>query len=345
MGPGRRWSAEAGIPIAEATRTGLPVLVASPEAWAARYAGGAYVRGASASAAWAALPLLIGGEAAGALLWTWLRPREFPAPEAALMEAVARLCSQALERARLLEAERRARSDAETANRAKTEFLSAMSHELRTPLNAIVGYVDLMEMGLRGPVTEAQLQDLGRIKRAQGHLLGIIDDILNFARVEAGRLEYEREPIELRPLLDELETLVAPQLAERGLAYACACDPGLVALGDRDRVLQILVNLLSNAVKFTEGGGRVEVSAGEEGERVVVRVRDTGRGIPRERLDEVFDPFVQIDRHRTDPARQGVGLGLAISRELAQGMGAELTAWSAPGEGSCFTLSLPRASA
>ena len=343
MGPGRRWAAEANIPIAEATRTGAAVLVGSPGAWAERYTGGVYVRSGSASAAWAALPLAVGGAPAGALLWTWLRPREFPAGEAAVMETVARLCSQALERARLLEAERRARSEAEAANRAKTDFLSAMSHELRTPLNAIVGYVDLLEMGLRGPVTEAQLQDLGRIKRAQAHLLGIIDDILNFARIETGRIEYEREPITLQPLLEELETLVAPQLAARGLRYVCDCETGLVALGDRDRVRQILVNLLSNAVKFTDAGGLVEVSAGEDGERVVVRVRDTGRGIPRERLDEVFDPFVQIDRHRTESARQGVGLGLAISRELAHGMGAELTAWSAPGEGSCFTLALPPA--
>ena len=343
MGPGRRWSAEASIPIAEATRTGQAVLVGSPEAWAARYAGGAYVRKASGSAAWAALPLVMGGAPAGALLWTWLHPHDFPADEAALMEAVARLCSQALERARLLEAERRARADAEAANRAKTDFLSAMSHELRTPLNAIVGYVDLLEMGLRGPVTPAQLHDLGRIKRAQAHLLGIIDDILNFARIEAGRLEFAREPVEVGPLLDEVETLVAPQLAERGLRYACGGDSGLVALGDRDRVRQILLNLLSNAIKFTDPGGRVEVSAAEEGDAVAVRVRDTGRGIAPERLAQVFDPFVQVDRHRTQAAQQGVGLGLAISRELARGMGAELTAWSAPGEGSCFTLTLPRA--
>jgi signal transduction histidine kinase len=220
-----------------------------------------------------------------------------------------------------------------------------MSHELRTPLNAIVGYVDLLEMGLRGPVTEGQLHDLGRIKRAQAHLLGIIDDILNFARIEAGRLEYAREPIEVEPLLGELETLVSPQLAERGLSYACGGAPGLVALGDPDRVRQILLNLLSNAIKFTEPGGRVEVGAAEEGESVAIRVRDTGRGIAPERLAQVFDPFVQLDRHRTHSAQQGVGLGLAISRELARGMGAELTAWSAPGEGSCFTLALPRAPA
>jgi signal transduction histidine kinase len=319
------------------------VLVGSPEAWAARYAGGAYVRRSSASAAWAALPLAVGGVTAGALLWTWLAPREFPPGEAALMETVARLCSQALERARLLEAERSARAEAEAANRAKTDFLSAMSHELRTPLNAIVGYVDLIELGLRGPVTEPQLHDLGRIKRAQAHLLGIIDDILNFARVEAGRLEYARDPVPLKPLLGELETLVAPQLAARGLRYACDCDTALVALGDRDRVRQILLNLLSNAVKFTDAGGAVEVSAAEDGDAVAIHVRDTGRGIAPERLEEIFDPFMQIDRHRTQAAQQGVGLGLSISRELARGMGAELTARSVLGEGSCFTLALPRA--
>jgi signal transduction histidine kinase len=130
------------------------------------------------------------------------------------------------------------------------------------------------------------------------------------------------------------------ELAARGLRYACDCDSSLVALGDADRVRQILLNLLSNAVKFTDPGGAVEVSAGAEGEGVAVRVRDTGRGIAPERLEEIFDPFVQIDRHRTQAAQQGVGLGLSISRELARGMGAELTARSAPGEGSCFTLLL-----
>ncbi|HEX2210282.1 MAG TPA: PAS domain-containing sensor histidine kinase [Longimicrobium sp.] len=233
---------------------------------------------------------------------------------------------------------------AEEANRAKTEFLSAMSHELRTPLNAIAGYVELIVMGIRGPVTDEQKADLERIRRAQRHLLSLINDVLNFAKVEAGHLEIAREAVPVAALVEEIEPLIGPQRSTKGLAYHCAAgDRAVRAWGDAERIRQILLNLVTNAAKFTPPGGRIEVAVEAGAQHVHVRVADTGRGIPPDRLKSIFDPFVQIDRQHTEPSQQGVGLGLAISRELARGMGGEITATSVPGEGSTFTLTLPRA--
>jgi signal transduction histidine kinase len=200
-----------------------------------------------------------------------------------------------------------------------------------------------MEMGLRGPVTDAQASDLARIRRSQRHLLGLINDVLNFARVEAGHMELRIADMPLADLVEGLEALVAPQVLERGLAYDCPlADPSLVARADPEKVRQILLNLLSNAVKFTPVGGTVRVTARAEDGRVLVRVRDTGAGIPADRLESIFEPFVQLGRSLTS-AHQGTGLGLAISRDLARAMGGDLSAESAVGEGSVFTLSLPRA--
>jgi signal transduction histidine kinase len=262
------------------------------------------------------------------------------------------------ERQRLLaesEAARRAaeeaRAVAEAANRAKGEFLATMSHELRTPLNAIAGYAELLALGVRGPLTEAQSQDMARIRRANQHLTGLVTDVLNFARLEAGQVEYHVAEVHLGPLVADLEALVGPQLAAKRLAYdhdACGPDTPAqphVVRADAEKVRQVLVNLLSNAIKFTDAGGRISLACEDDAPAGVVRVRvtDTGRGIPPERLAHVFEPFVQVDRDLTHTSQQGVGLGLAISRDLARGMGGELSAESIPGEGSTFTLTLPRA--
>jgi signal transduction histidine kinase len=200
-------------------------------------------------------------------------------------------------------------------------------------------------MGVRGELTEGQRADMERIKRSGQYLLGLINDVLNFAKLDAGQVEYRFEDVQVTPLLDGLEELIRPQVDAKELRYQHdVCGPQHVVRADPEKMRQILLNLLANAVKFTEPGGEVALlcSCGDDGENVHITVRDTGRGIAPDKLHLVFDPFVQVDRHLTPMSQQGVGLGLAISRDLAQGMGGSLTARSQPGVGSEFELTLPR---
>ncbi len=246
-------------------------------------------------------------------------------------------------RAQTEELERRS-ADAETANRAKSQFLAAMSHELRTPLNAIGGYTQLMQMGISGPITPSQREQLDRIQHSQAHLLGIINDILNFSRMEAGQVVYEIGPVNMRALVDLVVPMVAPQADAMRLRLTTGnCPPDIVAQADRAKVEQILLNLLSNAVKFTSEGGEIEVSCRTEGDAVLASVRDTGIGIPGDKRDDIFAPFVQVGRSLASP-KEGTGLGLAISRDLARAMQGDLTVESTEGVGSTVTLSLPRGS-
>jgi signal transduction histidine kinase len=246
-----------------------------------------------------------------------------------------------MDNARLYEAERRARAEAEAANKAKSQFLANMSHELRTPLNAIGGYADLVLEGIRGPITPAQRADIERIKRSQRHLLSLINDILNFAKIEAGRVRFTLTDVPLATALAELETLVAPQLREKAIRYEYRCtDSTLVARADGERMQQILLNLVSNAVKFTPQGGEIVVECEGRSDAVVIRVRDSGIGIPGDKLEHIFEPFVQLDAGERSRAG-GTGLGLAISRDLARSMKGDLTAESVVGKGSTFTLVLP----
>jgi PAS domain S-box-containing protein len=242
---------------------------------------------------------------------------------------------------RLLKLEQEARAEAEAANRTKGEFLAVMSHELRTPLNAIGGYAELMEMGIRGPVTSEQREDLRRIQTSQRHLLGLINEVLNYAKLETGTVQYVIENVTIQDALGAAQSLVAPQARAKGLILAVSdCGESLTARADAEKLRQILVNLLSNAVKFTDAGGRIDLSARKSEGSVVIEVRDTGIGIAAEKLQAIFDPFVQVRSDLTRP-HEGTGLGLAISRDLARGMNGDLTVESSPGIGSSFILTLP----
>ncbi len=236
---------------------------------------------------------------------------------------------------------RLAREAAENANRTKADFLAAMSHELRTPLNAISGYVQLMQMELHGPLTEKQRTALERIGRSQGVLARLIEDVLSFARIDAGHVEYNLADVPIEALLDGVEALVSPQIELKGLRYSyCHIDAGVTVHADRDKVEQIMLNLLSNAIKFTDAGS-VSIECDTTSTGIVVRVRDSGRGIPTDKLHSIFEPFVQVESGLKRGAG-GTGLGLAISRELARGMSGDITAESTEGKGAVFTLELPR---
>ncbi|HWH51000.1 MAG TPA: PAS domain S-box protein [Gemmatimonadaceae bacterium] len=231
--------------------------------------------------------------------------------------------------------------EALAANRAKSEFLAAMSHELRTPLNAIGGYTQLLQMQIPGPLTPDQAEHLARIQRSQQHLLGIINDILNFSRVEAGQVDYAIETFRVLDVVEGVVPMIEPQLRQRELTLHRSEDAlDLAVRADRSKVEQILINLLSNAIKFTPAGGRVEVTWEDCGQTVALHVSDTGIGIQPAHLESIFAPFVQVGRSLANP-KEGTGLGLAISRDLAKAMSGDLSVQSKEGAGSTFTLTLP----
>jgi|tagenome__1003787_1003787.scaffolds.fasta_scaffold20988653_4 PAS domain S-box-containing protein len=262
--------------------------------------------------------------------------RRFTAADLPLAEELARRAALAVDNARLYR-------EAHEANRAKSQFLTTMSHELRTPLNAIGGYTELIELGLRGPVTPEQLEDLGRIQRSQKHLLGLIDDLLNFARIETGHLELKLDDVSVEEELAAVQSLIEPLMMAKHIRYSQRHGERSVRCrADRDRMRQVLLNLLSNAVKFTASGGEIALAWEAREGTVDIRVRDTGTGIPVHKLDIIFEPFVQLTNSLTR-VTEGTGLGLSISRELARAMNGDVTVVSQLGQGSTFTFTLPRA--
>ncbi|HEU5175266.1 MAG TPA: ATP-binding protein [Gemmatimonadaceae bacterium] len=260
----------------------------------------------------------------------------YSAADLQLAEDLVRRASIAIDTAILYE-------QAQEANRAKASFLAAISHDLRQPLNASLGFLEIALMGIRGDVSAALREDLERVRRNQQHLLALINDVLSFARVEAGQLLVRRDVVPLREVLDGLPSLVSPQANAKGITLSIrGCPRDVTVLGDRDRVVQIFTNLLTNAIKATPSGGRVSVECEPGGDVVLGHVRDTGVGIPDEMRDRIFEPFVQVARSLNKP-EDGIGLGLSISRNLARAMGGDLTVESALGQGSVFTVRLPTA--
>jgi len=259
-----------------------------------------------------------------------------------ILQSAVRARERQLDVRNLVTSERAARKQAEEANRAKSQFLATMSHELRTPLNAIAGYTQILELELHGPVTPSQKDDLERIDRSQRHLLSLINDILNFAKIEAGRLDVESATVDVGKLLDRLKEFVEPQLREKRLQFVQCNDAlDLRACADADKVRQILINLLSNAIKFTPSAGTISLECTAQPTTVTISVADNGNGIPPDKLDAIFEPFVQVGRDFASE-QSGTGLGLAISRDLARRMNGDLTVESTLGEGSVFSLTLPR---
>jgi PAS domain S-box-containing protein len=290
------------------------------------------------------VPLTARGHTFGALsLVSDTSGRRYGHDDLTLATELARSASLAIDNARAHQSELAARRSAEAANRAKMQFLGVMSHELRTPLNAIAGYAELLKLGVRGPVTPEQEEDLDRIIRSERSLLALINNVLNYAKLEAGRVEVATERIAIHELLVDIEALVLPQLKAKGLKYEnTGCDRAARAQGDADKVRQILLNLLSNAIKFTNKGGSIRVSCGVVNASVHLCVRDSGIGIPAGKLQLLFEPFVQVDPELTR-VNEGTGLGLAISRDLARLMGGDIRVSSEEGTGSEFTLVLPKA--
>jgi PAS domain S-box-containing protein len=243
---------------------------------------------------------------------------------------------------RISEERERLKHEAQAANKAKMEFLAAMSHELRTPLNAVNGYTELLLMEIPGQLTPEQRDFIARIQRSGKFLLGLINDVLSFAKIDAGALEVRHVEVHIGELLDGIHTLVEPQLQAKNQTYRYnkhgQCRS---VIGDQEKIQQVVLNLLTNASKFTKEGGTIELSCSAGLTSVRVAVTDTGRGIGKDKLESIFDPFVQVDRKSNESSQQGVGLGLAISRELARAMGGDLTVESTVGVGSTFTFTLP----
>jgi PAS domain S-box-containing protein len=237
-----------------------------------------------------------------------------------------------------------AKRTAEAASDAKAKFLSMMSHELRTPLQAISGYCDLLLQEVDGPLNGEQRSDLRAVQSASEELVRLLNDILDFARLESGTSNIKLASVKVDAALTRAETLVIPKLAEARLGYVrIGCDIDFTLRANADRLQQVLLNLLTNAIKFTPADGIISMECSRNDRFTRISVRDTGCGIPAEHLGRIFEPFVQVDRNRIDSRQRGVGLGLAISRELVQAMGGELSVTSQVGVGSVFTISLPSA--
>jgi signal transduction histidine kinase/CHASE3 domain sensor protein len=278
------------------------------------------------------VPMIARGRTLGALtLVSTEKGRRYGDEDVALATELATRAALAIDNAQLYRS-------ALGASEAKSAFLATMSHELRTPLNAIIGYQSLLKEGIDGELNEPQLAQLGRIRASADHLLGLIDEVLTFSRVEAGKEVVHREDTSLRSIINEAVTMIAPMAEAKGLSARAEGDEARL-FTDASKVRQILLNLLSNAVKFTDSG-EIVIRSRLDGECVEVSVIDTGIGIASDNFERIFDPFWQVEQRPTRKVG-GTGLGLSVSRTLARLVGGDIRVESELGKGATFVVTLP----
>lgn len=335
---------DAPLPFTDVALHGEPLFMASDDALLRYPDWGASMIVAGAHSA-AVVPVWANGELRGVLGLSWPEPREFDEDERAFVQTLGVMAAQAIMRAHLKAAERLARDSAERANRSKANFVATISHELRTPINAVIGYTDLLSQGIDGPVNSGQQEHLGRMRASGAHLLALIDELLGYARIEAGEETVRPEHVNLHDVVSESLELVRPLAVLKGLSLRVEGPDAPVALHtDPLKLRQVLVNIIANAVKFTDHGDvsvllRVEGAASEV--CVFLQVTDTGVGIAAEDREHVFDPFWQKDPTARNTAGSS-GLGLSVARTLARLLGGDVVvSSSAPGQGSTLMVSLP----
>ena len=334
------------VPLAEVARQGEPLFLAS-ETELRRYAEWGEALIAAGARAAAIVPVWANGELRGVLGLTWPEPRNFDEDERAFVLTLGVMCAQALMRAHLRAAERKAREEAERANQSKARFVATISHELRTPMNAVLGYTELLSDEIYGPVNDQQRNHLGRVRASGTHLMSLIEDLLGYARLDAGEDVVRAEEVLLADVVEQSLTLVRPIAAKKGLRIRVE-GPGapLSFRTDPRKLRQILVNLLANAVKFTRTGDvllLLRIDGHDADVRVYMEVMDTGPGISVADQEHIFEPFWQADPAgvHTDGS---TGLGLSVARQLARLLGGDVTMTkSALGVGSTFQLWLPAA--
>jgi signal transduction histidine kinase len=342
---------EAPVPFAEVARTGAPRFLASENELRSYPDWGAAMIGAGASSA-AIVPVWANGELRGVLGLSWADPRVFDEDERAFVLTLGVMCAQAIMRAHLRSAERvarqgaeEARDTAEKANHSKAEFVATISHELRTPMSAILGYADLLTNDMAGPITDQQRGHLERVRDSGNHLLGLIEDLLGYARIEAGHETVDAETVRVLSVVEGCLAIIDPLARAKGISMRVdAPDNDVQIHTDAGMLKRIVINLVANAVKFSDKGEvliSVREDAGAGAAEISVEVTDEGKGISETEQGHAFEPFWQADlTSRHTPG--STGLGLSVARQLARLLGGELALLrSAPAVGSTFVLTLP----